>query len=408
MIKRNIKAALEKGLSRSPIVLLTGARQTGKTTLMKEIAKEKNYSYITFDDIRFLSAAKNDPIGFVEGLSKPVILDEVQRVPEIFTVIKQNVDENRKPGMYALTGSANPLLIPRLGDAFVGRMEIFSLFPFSQGELQGKEDRFIDALFNNQIPQKIKSISKEDLYQRINTGGYPLVQEKDYQAQESWFNSYITTLLQRDVVELAQITGLSDLPRLLYLLAPRAGNLLNVAELSRSSGISNTTLHRYLVLLETLFIITFQRPWSSNLSKRFIKAPKTYLVDSGLLSFLLGSRLETTLLHSKIAGIMYENFVVSELYKQATWNATRVKMYHMRTATGIEVDIALEDAQGRLVCIEVKSSDTVTAQDFKGLKYIEELTGEKFLQGVVLYSGSSYIPFGSKLCALPIQALWES
>lgn len=406
MFKRNIRARLQKALQRSPIVLLTGARQTGKTTLMKQIGQGQDYHYITFDDIRFLSAAQNDPIGFIEGLKKPVILDEVQRIPEIFLAIKQDVDENRQPGRYALTGSANPMLIPRLGDSLAGRMEIFNLFPLSQGELVGRCESFVDKVFNQQLPMPLEPLVKTDLYKKMSVGGYPLVQGVDEIARESWFNSYVTTLLQRDVKDIANIAGLSELPRLLKLLATRAGNLLNVAELSRTSGISTTTLHRYLIILETLFLIDFQLPWSSNLGKRLVKAPKVNLVDSGMLSFLLGIDVEAPHLDGRILGPIVENFVVGELRKQITWNQTRVQLFHSRTVTGIEVDILLEDASGRIVCIEIKNSTTVTAQDFKGLKYMEELVGNKFVQGIVLYMGEQHIPFGSRMHALPINALW--
>lgn len=406
MFKRNIRPKVESALQRSPIVLLTGARQTGKTTLIKQIGKSQDYHYITFDDIRFLSAAQNDPIGFIEGLKKPVILDEVQRIPEIFLAIKQDVDENRQPGRYALTGSANPMLIPRLGDSLAGRMEIFNLFPLSQGELVGRCELFIDKVFSQQLPTPSEPLVKADLYKKMSIGGYPLVQGVDEIARESWFNSYVTTLLQRDVKDIANIVGLSELPLLLKLLATRAGNLLNVAELSRTSGISTTTLHRYLILLETLFLIDFQLPWSSNLGKRLVKAPKVNLVDSGLLSFLLGIDVEAQHIDGRVLGPIVENFVVSELRKQITWSQVRVQLFHSRTVTGVEVDILLEDAAGRIVCIEIKNSTTVTAQDFKGLKYMQELVGNKFVQGIVLYMGDQHIPFGSHMHALPMNALW--
>jgi uncharacterized protein len=403
---------LERALARSPVVLLTGARQTGKTTLIKEIGQDASYTYVTFDDLRFLSAAKHDPIGFIAGLQKPVILDEVQRVPEIFLAIKHDVDEHRVAGRYALTGSASPLLIPRLGDSLAGRMEIFELFPLSQGELLGRVEVFIDRAFNGQVPlvspEPIsKKNLKKSLYEKVIMGGYPLVQNLDQEGRDSWFNSYITTILQRDVRELAHIAGLSELPHLLRILATRVGQLLNVAELARTSGIASSTLHRYLTLLETIFIIYFQPPWSANLGKRLVKAPKTYLVDTGLVSFLLGIDLERALGDGKLMGSVLENFVLAELYKQATWSTTRVKTYYFRTVTGIEVDIVLEDQAGHSIGIEVKSSDTVSSSDFKGLRYLEEAIGKNFIRGILLYTGSEYVPFSPTLCAVPITSLWE-
>jgi len=328
----------------------------------------------------------------------------VQRVPELFLTIKKDVDEHRQPGRYALTGSANPLLIPRLGDSLVGRMEIFTLFPLSQGELQNTQDAFIDILFDHKLPSATP-LTKEQLYQKIETGGYPQVQGINYGAREDWFNAYVTMLLQRDVKDLANISGLTELPNLLSLLATRAGNLLNVAELSRTSGLSTSTLHRYLTLLETVFLIEFLQPWSSNLGKRLVKAPKAYMVDTGLLSFLLGFQVNEQVFDARIGAIL-ENFVIGELFKQATWSQVRIKIFHARTASGIEVDCILEDRQGRLVGIEIKNSQTVTPQDFKGLKHFAELAGDKFLQGIVLYTGSHHVPFGQNLHALPISTLW--
>ncbi len=409
MFKRSITAKLEKSLTRSPIVLLTGARQTGKTTLVKEIGQKKGYHYVTFDDLRFLSAAQSDPIGFITSLPKPVILDEVQRAPDIFLTIKKDVDENRTPGRYLLTGSANPLMIPRLSDAFVGRMEVLTLYPFSQGELHNRTDHFIDsALSKEKQSLQFEKIAKKDLLNRIIVGGYPLAQNVDTSAREAWINSYITTILERDIQDLAQISGLAEFPNLLRLLAVRAGNLLNTAELSRFSGISATTLSRYLALLQALFIVHFQQPWHSNLSKRLVRAPKTYFIDSGVLFFLLGINVDRFSFDPQLVGGILENFVLEELRKQATWCDARVQLYHFRSVDGVEVDILIEDAAGNIVAIEIKASETVISDDFKGLRYLQEQLGKKFVNGYVLYTGNEYIPFGTHLHALPISALWST
>ena len=402
MFKRSLQQKLEKIISISPVTLLTGPRQSGKTTLVQEIAKKYNYSYVTFDDLNYLSAAKNDPKGFIAGLKKPVILDEVQRVPEIFLAIKQDVDENRHAGRYLLTGSANPLLIPRLGDSLAGRMIILNLYSLSQGELQNKYEKFIDRVFSDEplYDLKFDIISKDDLFKLITIGGYPSVQKLESDERELWFNSYITTILYRDVQELANISGLTEFPLLLKLLATRVGNLLNVAELSRSIGIANPTLHRYLSLLEILFMVKLQASYKTNLGKRLVKAPKTYLFDTGFLSYLIDFNFN-------LSGGILENFVVSELYKQSTWSQKRVNLFHYRTVSGTEIDIILEDAAGNIVAIEVKSSQTVTPKDFKGIINLQNEIGEKFIKGIVLYTGSSYTPFGEKLFALPISSLWS-
>jgi predicted AAA+ superfamily ATPase len=402
MYKRSLQPKLENVIAVSPVTLLTGPRQSGKTTLVKEIAEKYNFSYVTFDDLNYLSSAKNDPIGFIAGIKKPVIIDEVQRVPEIFLAIKQDVDENRHAGRYLLTGSANPLLIPRLGDSLAGRMIILNLYSLSQGELQNKYERFIEHIFSNEPLYDLKwdPISKDDLFRLIDIGGYPSVQNLDCEQRELWFNSYITTILYRDVQELANITGLTEFPQLLKLLATRVGNLLNVAELSRSIGIPTPTLHRYLALLETLFMTKFQPAHSGNLGKRLVKAPKINFFDTGFLSYLIDHNFNA------LGGVL-ENFVFSQLVKQATWCKNRVNIFHYRSVNGIEIDIILEDAAGNVVAIEVKSAQTVTPKDFKGLEHLANELGDKFIKGIVLYTGANFTPFGKKLFALPVSALWS-
>jgi len=406
--QRNIRQKLEAALESSPAILLIGGRQTGKSTLVKDIGQQKGFSYVTFDDLSFLSAAKEDPHGFIHNLKKPVILDEVQRVPELFTAIKKEIDEHRAPGRYILTGSANPMLLPNISDYLVGRLALFELFPLSQGELSSVKERFIDAVFTDEVSSFLaQPLSKTELFQKIMMGGYPLVQNLNLEARYHWFDSYTTMLLYREIQEITRVTELVEFPRILRILATRVGNLLNGADLARTTNMATTTLHRYLALLEILFMITLQPPWSGNLGKRLIKAPKIYLTDTGLLSYLLAATEEKMVAHTIPMGGMLENFVVSELCKQATWSQMRVTMFHFRTSSGVEVDIILENEVGDIVALEVKASATVTAQDFKGLKYLQEEMKEKFIKGIVIYTGSHTIPFGDRLWAMPITSLWS-
>lgn len=407
MFKRLIKSKINAALARSPVLLLTGARQTGKTTLVKEITQEKKYTYITFDDLSVLSTAKKDPVGFIDAIKKPVILDEVQRIPEIFLTIKKDVDENRIAGRYILTGSANPFLIPALGDSLAGRMEICYLYPLCQSEIEGTSGTILDMLFSGIIPETKKIISKELLFEKINIGGYPVVQNQNNEAKNGWFDGYVTTLLQRDVRDLSEINGITEMPRLLHILAARTANLLNVSELSRTMGIPNATLHRYLSLLQTLFLIKFQLPWSSNIGKRFVKSPKLYLNDTGLLSFLLNADFEKNFLPNNQSGPILENFVLNELIALSSWSKTKINLFHLRTVTGIEIDCILENAKGEIVAIEVKNSSTVQPKDFKNLQIITQDLGEKLIFGIVLYTGNQVISLNKKLHALPISVLWS-
>ncbi len=408
MFQRNLFSHILDAITTSFVVLLTGARQTGKTTLMEILAQEHGYNYSTFDDIRTLAAAKEDPIGFIADLKKPTIIDEVQRVPEIFLPIKQDVDKHKKAGRYVLTGSANPLLIPHLSDSLAGRMEILNLWPLSQGELHGIREIFIDRLFSDSFEHfDCDPLSKNSLAEIVVRGGYPAMQQVKSETQvNSWCNSYLTTILQKDVQELAKIEGLSQLPNLMSLLACRSSGLLNVAELSRTSGISTTTLHRYLQLLQTLFLVVLTPAWSTNLNKRLVRSPKTYLADTGLLAYLIGASQKRLITDTRLNGGFLENFITGEFYKQATWSNTRVRVFHYRTSQGnFEVDIVLEDAEGRIVGIEVKSSETIQASDFKGLKNLQETAGKKFIRGILLYPGPR-LPFGKNLYAMPISSLW--
>jgi predicted AAA+ superfamily ATPase len=355
-----------------------------------------------------LTQAKYDPIGFLAGLPKPLIVDKVQRVPKLFLAIKQDVDNNRINGRYALIGSANPLLIPQLSDSLAGCMEILQLFPLSQGELKNQHELFIDHAFDKEyIFRNPAEMSRGELLKKIIIGGYPLVQNKAEKDRDAWFESYIMTLLQRDVKDLAHIEGITKFPDLFKLLATRSSNLLNVAELSRTSGIATSTLHRYLVLLETLFLLYFQPAWSTNLSKRLVKSPKSYLIDTGLLAFENGIHEEWLQTDGKLLGGLLENFIVGELRKQMTWSTIRVRMYHYRTLGNVEVDIILEDKAGRVIGIEIKASDTVTVRDSNGLRELQETLDAKFIRGIILYTGSQIIPINAKIMALPISILWQ-
>lgn len=413
MFKRNITEKLMQALEWNPVVLLTGARQTGKTTLMKHICN-KGFDYITFDNIQQQSLAKADPIAFINSLKKPVILDEIQRVPELFLTIKQNVDENRKDGMYALTGSANPLLIPKLGDSLTGRIAIIELYTLSQGEILGFKEDFIAKVFDNKDLVNSKTLNTEDLYRKINTGGYPGVQNFINERRDDWFDSYVTTILQRDVKELINVTDISALDNLLKILATRAGNLSNISEVSRVSNIPNTTLHRYLSLLETIFLTYNLHSWSYNLETRLVKSPKIYLNDTGILLYLLGFSLESRRsLEGRIFGPVLENFIINELRKQISWSSKkRVKIYYFRNVSGVEVDVILEDQQGNIVAIEIKGSSTISPADFKNIKYLQEIVGrqspDKFVRGIVFYTGNEILNWGEKLTALPINCLWEN
>lgn len=410
MLLRNITPKIIEALSDTPVVMLNGARQTGKSTLAKSLIGAKQMGrYVTLDDATSLASAKHDPAGFISGLGGSTVIDEIQRAPELFLAIKADVDLNRTPGRYLLTGSANVFLLPRLSESLAGRMEIFTLWPLSQGEFGGISEKFIDHMFSEKS-LSIASIpvdTETTIIERAIRGGYPEAAARISEPRRrAWFGSYITTILQRDVRDIANIDGLTAMPRLLSMLATRSASLLNYSELSRATGLPQSTLKRYMALFETIFLIDHVPAWYSNLGKRLVKTSKLVMNDTGLLATLLAvnaGRLE----NNPLCGALIENFVIMELKKQITWSDTRPVMHHYRTQTGQEVDAVLEDAAGRIVGIEIKSAKSVGAQDLRGLQSLAEVSGSSFLRGIVLYGGSETIAFGSNLFALPIDSLWK-
>lgn len=412
MWQRNITNHLLTSLQDTPVVVLQGARQTGKSTLAQMLGELGHLAtYLTMDNITTLVAVQQDPVGFLEGLGQQnVILDEIQRVPELFLPLKAAVDRDRRPGRFLLTGSANALLLPRLAETLVGRMEVLTLWPLAQCEIDTTPNDWIDRIFAAEpLPVQQFASSRQDVMRRALHGGYPEAVLRGSDARRTdWLNAYVTTILQRDVRELAAIQGLSDLPLLLALIAARATGALNTADLSRSARIPVATLNRYLTLLQATFLLQLVPAWSSNLSSRLVKSPKILLNDSGVLATLSGlseAYLETS---PTAAGILIENFVGMELIKLASWSRTRPELFYFRTHDGKEVDYVLQDRTGAIVGIEVKAASSVQEADFKGLRALADLVGARFVRGVVLYTGDLLAPFGPRLTAAPLTSLWTS
>jgi predicted AAA+ superfamily ATPase len=409
--KRHITARLIENTKNSPAVLVAGARQTGKTTLVKEIKELERFpTYITFDDLFAQGAADADPIGFIENLEKPAILDEVQSAPQVFLPLKKDIDENRQAGRYILTGSANPLVIPKLGDSLAGRLQIVHLWPLSRGEILGRQEVFIDAIFSPELPSfASQRFDKSEGLSILTTGGYPALQDlKGDQACYDWCNGYLTTLIQKDMTDLAKIENLHSIPNVLQTLAIRTGALLNERDIARNVNIPISTLHRYLQLLQNLYLIFLLPGWYRNLGKRLIKSPKIYFVDSAILLHLLGFNADRLTTNPSMLGHILENFLVVEILKQISWSQTIARPYFYRTHDGSEeVDLVLESTSGKIVGIEIKNSETINVGDFKGLKQLQIETGKDFLRGILLYPGNKTQSFGKDLLAIPITTLWS-
>jgi predicted AAA+ superfamily ATPase len=410
MTQRHISERILGSLADTPVVLINGARQTGKSTLAQLLAAGPHPAvYFTLDEVGVFEAANRDAAGFLAGLQGPVVIDEVQLAPDLFRAIKLEVDRDRRPGRFLLAGSADVLLVSRLSESLAGRMEVHRLWPFSQGELEGRREGLVDALFSDSLPPfEAGSLERADLLRRVVTGGYPEVGARGTgDRRRAWFGAYVATILQRDIRALADINGYTQLPRLLALLATQAGSLMNIANLSRETGIAHTTLKRYLTLIEATFLIHLLPAWVTDVRRRLIKTPKVLFNDAGLLSYLLDTNQQALGGTSPWIGPLIENFAGIELLKQLTWSATRANLFYYRTANGREVDYVLEAPGGRLVGVEVKASATVGGSDLKGLQDLSETAGSRFHRGVLLYTGRSVIPFGPRLHALPLSALWR-
>lgn len=413
MLERAMTSRLTAALADTPVVLLHGARQVGKTTLVRSLSKgPPAREYRTLDDGIELAAAAADPDGYVAGLKGPVVIDEVQRVPDLFRAIKASVDRDRAPGRFLLTGSANVHLLPRVSESLAGRVEVLTLWPLAQVEFERGRRNLIDDLFAGADRLEITSTGDRGepgptLVERLLRGGYPEPSSRsDPERRNEWYASYLSTILARDVRDLAGIEGLADMQRLMALLASRAAGLLNFADLARSLAMPQTTLKRYFALLQAVFLVHTLPAWASNRGLRVVKAPKVLLADTGLGAFLLGQSAHRLQTDGAARGALVENFVAVELHKLAGWSAPRVGLHHFRTPAGREVDLVLEDASGRLVGLEVKASATVHDADFAGLRALAEAAAERFVQGVVLYDGPHRVRFGDRMTALPIRALW--
>jgi len=404
MLPRHLRPAVTAALGDTPVALIVGPRQAGKSTLARTFVPATRY--VTLDDATTLAAAQRDPAGFLAPFNALTVIDEVQRVPELLLGIKAAVDRRRRPGRFLLTGSANVLAVPRVADSLVGRMEMLTLFPLSQGEIARRAETFVDSVFADHLPGDPPAPARADLVRRVLRGGFPEAVRRAGARRRRWFTSYTTAVLARDVRDLANVEKLTAMPHLLLVLAGRVAGLLNLSDVGRDAGLQYTTLQRYMALLQTTFFVRVVPAWGTNLGNRVTKAPKLAFVDTGLAGALAKATEARLPDDSLLWGRLLENFVVMELQKQAGWQPDPAEVFHFRSPKGAEVDAVLE-RDGRVVGIEVRASHTVTAGDLRGLAALEDLAGKRFHRGLVLYTGAHVVAFGPKLHAVPVTALWE-
>lgn len=405
LYRRLAESALITALADTPVVLIHGPRQCGKTTLALQVGTRRRYRYYTFDDAATLAAARSDITGFVSRLEEHAILDEVQHVPELFAALKPVVDANRNAVRFILTGSSNVMLVPRLSDSLAGRMEILRLYPLSQIELERARPTFLGTLFSDAQSFAHNGRLGKELAERIVRGGYPVVQRRTPRRRDDWYANYIDTLVQRDVRDLAHIGSLDALPKLLTLAASQTARLANISEMASQFELSRPTIRSYLTLIERLFLIEFLPPWFSNRVKRLIKSPKLHFGDTGLACSLLRCSAAELDDQRDLLGQLLETFVFGEIEKQTSANSERISLHHMRDKDGYEVDIVVQRGT-HYAGIEVKAASSVREGDFRGLKRLRELLGPRFHSGIVLYDGDNVLPFGEGLLAVPLSSLW--
>jgi len=411
-IHRNLTENILFALKNNPVVFLNGPRQAGKSTLVQKLSStDYPAEYVTFDNATQMAAASVAPEAFLTKRDGSLIVDEVQMVPELFRTLKMVVDELRlvdkanSHGRFLLTGSANIMALPKLSDPLVGRMSVKTLYPPSSGEVFGGECSFLDHLFAGNFPAFQTKVS---LNEAIRAATFPEISGKEARERSEWFEGYLTTILQRDVRAIAELDKISLLPVMLRALALRAGSLMNDASISRDMGLNAVTSKSYRGILQAMFLNFDVRPWHRNIGKRLVKSPKGYLIDTLLLCHLLDWNLDDLSRNKHdLYGHVVENFVATELLKLLSFSELRANLLHFRTSDGKEVDFILERPDGTLAGIEVKTSTRVDTGAFKGLRELQEATGNDLQCGIVLYAGKDIVPFGEKLFAVPLSALWQ-
>lgn len=405
MYPRFIEPRIRDALADTRVVLLSGPRQSGKTTLGRKLA-DGGMTYMTLDNATVLDAARGDPVGFVRSLDRAVI-DEVQRAPGLMLALKESVDADRRPGRFLLTGSADLMALPRVADSLAGRMEIMRLFPLAQCELHSASSNFLSAAFAGEVADVAGAVVGNGLVEAVLAGGYPeALTRRSWARRQDWYAGYVEAIVQRDVRDVAHVDQLQQMPKLLRVLGEHAGQLVNHSGIGATLGMNHVTTQKYVGVFERLFLVRTLPPWHGNQLKRLTKTPKLHFLDAGLLAALRGLTPDRLRADRTPFGALLETFVFAELLKLASWAEGRFEFSHFRDKERNEVDIVIEDRQGRVVGIEVKASATVTGSDFGGLRKLAEACGDRFVLGLVLYDHDKAVPFGDRLAAAPLSALW--
>ena len=412
LVTRRVTATAWESVNGFRVTLINGPRQSGKTTLLRELYQKTGGSFYSLDSDTLLEAAKADPIAFVSGDAKFIYIDEVQRGGDtLVRAIKQVVDQSDNRIHFVLSGSANFLMIPGIAESLAGRVAIIEVWPFSQGEITGTSDRFLTQLLEdatNLVQPKYPTLDRESYFERIILGGYPEpLRFSSSKLRQTWFDSYIRTMTQRDIRELTHLRQSTDLTRLIRYLAGETAHELVKSKLSQALGIDRHSVSSYLPLFEMTYLTRELSAWSRNPLGKVTRTPKIYLCDTGIAAHLAGVDVRSLAgAISPLRGQLVETFVHNEILKQSSWIGGGIEMFHWRDREGAEIDLIIETPDGNIFAVETKSSSTVAAGDFKWLRKLEQKLGDQFKAGIVFYLGEHAVSFGDKFSALPLSALW--
>lgn len=413
MLPRFARELVEQTLADTPITVLQGARQVGKSTLARQVLAGRDAQLLSLDTTAVYEAAKADPDSFVRQSTSLLGIDEVQRAPELVRAMKDAVEQDRRPGRFLITGSANLLDLPGTQESLAGRAETVVLYGLSRGELASRREDFVDRLMTGDhaaLASPPATLTRPDYLEMLCTGSYPEPMQRTGRRRNAWFDNYLQRIVSRDARDVSRLAHLDRLPTLVRLLAANNAGELVKARLAAGAQIPETSLPGYLDLLETLYLIHSIPAWGNNLTGRVTGRSKVALLDTGLAARLnnVTPAAMSPGVVSDVAGDLFEAFVAGELRRQLAWSDVDASLFHFRDRDGREVDLVLEDTDRNVAGIEVKASSTVRSDDFKGLTFLRDKLDRRFTSGVVLYTGAHALPFGDRLWALPFSTLWSS